>query len=226
MPIIIDGHNLIPKINGINLSDLDDEMALIEILINYANIHRKKIEVYFDDGAIGCEGSQQFGRVIAFFVRSNITADQAIINRLKNINDSAHNWIVVSSDRWIQKNARQIGAKIISSQNRLPIDKEYETLKKNKVNLIIGNPDIGAFEYNAVGIGSGTSDGVLTGVTVNAIDDVDFTITGAASILGVDFTHTHAYLPLTGGTVTGDLDVVGTVDIDGRIRFAITTDVL
>jgi len=35
---------------------------------------------------------------------------------------------------------KQIGAEVISSQNRLAIDKEYETLKKNKVNTIIGNP--------------------------------------------------------------------------------------
>lgn len=115
MPIIIDGHNLIPKMNDIDLSDLDDEMALIDILQNYARIHRKKIEVYFDQRAPGREGHRQYGLVNAFFTSTNITADQAIVNRLKNVNDSASNWTVVSSDRWIQKNASQIGAKVISS---------------------------------------------------------------------------------------------------------------
>ena len=117
MPIIIDGHNAIPKIKGIELSDLDDEMALIEILQRYARIQRKKIEVYFDNASIGYEKSHRYGQVIAFFVHDNLTADKAIINRLTNIHDFARNWTVVSSDHWVQARARQFGARILSSNN-------------------------------------------------------------------------------------------------------------
>ena len=46
--IIVDGHNLIPKIKGLSLKMLDDESELIQILQEYARLTRKKIEVYFD----------------------------------------------------------------------------------------------------------------------------------------------------------------------------------
>ena len=139
MPIIIDGHNLIPKMNDIELSDLDDEMALIDVLQNYARIHRKKIEVYFDQRAPGYEGHHRYGLVNAFFTATNITADQAIINRLKNINDSAGNWTVVSSDRWIQKTASQIGAKVLSSNKfskLLSKDKNDGTLDRTETDRL------------------------------------------------------------------------------------------
>lgn len=115
MPIIIDGHNLIPKIKGIELNDLDDEMELIEILQRFARVQRKNIEVYFDNAPVGIARSHCYGLVNAFFVHNNLNADKAIIDRLKNIHDSPRNWTVVSSDRWVQRNARQLGARIISS---------------------------------------------------------------------------------------------------------------
>lgn len=40
--ILIDGHNLIPKIHGLSLKMLDDEMELIQILSEYARLSRKK----------------------------------------------------------------------------------------------------------------------------------------------------------------------------------------
>ena len=116
MPLIIDGHNLIPKIDGMSLKDLDDEMRLIKLLQVYATKHRKNIEVFFDKGLSGYSSDRQFGLVKANFVHSNSTADKAIIKRLGTIKDSPHNWTVVSSDHWVINTARQMGARIMSSK--------------------------------------------------------------------------------------------------------------
>ena len=32
MPYLIDGHNLIPKVRGLSLQSMDDEMELVELL--------------------------------------------------------------------------------------------------------------------------------------------------------------------------------------------------
>jgi len=41
MPFLIDGHNLIPHIRGLSLSQLDDELALLDLLNNYFKKERK-----------------------------------------------------------------------------------------------------------------------------------------------------------------------------------------
>jgi len=46
--IIIDGHNLIPKVSGIQLSDPEDENKLLEMLNEYCRLSRTQAEVFFD----------------------------------------------------------------------------------------------------------------------------------------------------------------------------------
>ncbi len=41
MPTIIDGHNLIPKVRGLSLQRLDDELELIQKLQTYCRVRRK-----------------------------------------------------------------------------------------------------------------------------------------------------------------------------------------
>ena len=79
--ILIDGHNLVPKIKGLTLSMLDDEMELIQILSEYARITRKKMEVYFDNAPFDKAGTRKFGSITAHFVRQGMTADEAMIQR-------------------------------------------------------------------------------------------------------------------------------------------------
>ena len=117
MPYLIDGHNLVPRVRGLNLKMLDDEHALIELLQEFCRRTRKQIEVYFDKAPAGMARSQKFGAVKAVFVRSGGTADQAIQRRLGQLGKAARNWTVVSSDRWVQAQARGAGAKVISSQD-------------------------------------------------------------------------------------------------------------
>lgn len=117
MPYIIDGHNLIPNINGIQLDDLEDEKQLIEILQVFCQQTRKNVTVYFDRAATGHANAKSYGRLTARFVRSDITADQAIMRHLNRLGKEARNWTVVSSDHEVQNAAKRSQARIISSQD-------------------------------------------------------------------------------------------------------------
>jgi predicted RNA-binding protein with PIN domain len=116
MPFIIDGHNLIPKVPGLNLADLEDELQLVEVLQEFCRINRKQVEVYFDNAPPGGMEVRVFGSVTARFIRQGMTADQAIKNRLQRLGGEARNWTVVSSDREVQASARKARAKIIPAE--------------------------------------------------------------------------------------------------------------
>lgn len=116
MTIIVDGHNLVPQIGGLSLSDPDDEEKLIRILQEYARLRQKKVEVYFDRAPVGRAGERRFGSVRAIFVREGVTADEAIMNRLRQLGKRARNYTVVSADRQVQQAARGAHAAVISSK--------------------------------------------------------------------------------------------------------------
>ena len=116
MPFIIDGHNLIPKIPGLNLSEIDDEMRLVEMLQEYCRLTRKQVEVFFDNAPPGQPRARNFGSVIARFVRSEQTADLAIRDKLRRLGGEARNWTVVSSDHQVQAAARAARAAVIPSE--------------------------------------------------------------------------------------------------------------
>ena len=116
MPYLIDGHNLIPKLPGLSLKSLDDEIQLIQRLQEYCRQSGKKAEIYFDNAAPGQAGTRVFGRVKAHFVSAGRTADDAIIARLRSMRREAKNWQVVSSDRQVTAAARSFHAQVISSE--------------------------------------------------------------------------------------------------------------
>jgi predicted RNA-binding protein with PIN domain len=116
VPYIIDGHNLIPKIPGMSLQDIDDEIQLVNLLQEFCRIRRKQVEVYFDNAPPGSPGARNYGRVVARFIRQGGTADQAIQKKLKRLGGEARNWTVVSSDREVQINARAARAKTLSAE--------------------------------------------------------------------------------------------------------------
>jgi predicted RNA-binding protein with PIN domain len=117
MPYLIDGHNLIGKIPGLQLDDLDDEKELIQLLQKYCQQVGKDVEVYFDHAASGHARASVHGRVTARFVRSGETADQAISRHLKRLGNKAANWTVISSDREVLAAARRARARSISSED-------------------------------------------------------------------------------------------------------------
>src|SRR4030042_1626429 len=116
MPYLIDGHNLIPKVKGISLDEVEDEMRLVEMLQVFCQQQRKQVEVFFDNAAPGGVKVRKFCRVLARFVYRGITADQAILTRLGRLRGEARNWTVVSSDRGIQAAARSVHAQVLSSE--------------------------------------------------------------------------------------------------------------
>ena len=115
MSYLIDGHNLIPHLPGLSLSQIDDEMRLVEWLQGYCQKKRRDVEVFFDQAPPGFLPTRKFGRVTAHFVRQGSTADAAIQGRLLRMGKSARNDSVVSSDRQVQAAARQAHAQVIPS---------------------------------------------------------------------------------------------------------------
>lgn len=113
--ILIDGHNLIPKIRGLSLSDENDEEKLIQILSDYCRIKRKTVEVYFDCAPPEYAGMRSYGNVKAHFVRKGITADDMIIHRIRNMGKKASHVKVVSSDQRIQREVHSYSAETIST---------------------------------------------------------------------------------------------------------------
>ncbi len=116
MPLIIDGHNLIPKIPGLTLQAIDDEMQLVELLQEYCTRSRRQVEVFFDNAPPGMPRARNFGSVTARFVRAGLTADQAIREKLVRLGKAARNWTVVSSDHQVQAAARSVRAQVVSAE--------------------------------------------------------------------------------------------------------------
>jgi len=115
MPYLIDGHNLIPHLPGLSLSQLDDEMRLVGWLQAFHRQTHKQVEVYFDKAPPGFAGRRQVGSVTAIFVREGLTADEALRRRLAGLGRAARNWTVVSSDHQVQAEARATRAQVLSS---------------------------------------------------------------------------------------------------------------
>lgn len=117
MQYLIDGHNLIPKIPGISLSDPEDEMRLIETLQPWARAKRASVTVFFDRAATGQSKSKSFGVIRAIFIPQGKIADTAIMEALSSLGKKARNFAVVSSDRMVQAAARSVHAQVISSDS-------------------------------------------------------------------------------------------------------------
>jgi hypothetical protein len=114
---LIDGHNLIPKIQGLSLSNIDDEMELVGLLQIFCRINRRKVEVFFDGAAPGFCGKRRHGMVVANYIRRGIPADLAMIDQMRKIGRAAPNWTVVSSDHLILSEARALHFRLIKSED-------------------------------------------------------------------------------------------------------------
>jgi len=115
MPFLIDGHNLIPHIRGLSLSQLDDELALIDLLNRYFKKERRNATIFFDRAAPGGGQEIRRGFVTAHFTRSPLNADQAIRNAVRGLGRSAANYTVITSDNEVADNAQRSGARVLSS---------------------------------------------------------------------------------------------------------------
>jgi len=116
MSLIIDGHNLIPKIPGLALSDLDDELRLVELVNEYCRLTRDHAELFFDGAPPAQRPSPTLGLVHPHYIRKGTAADDAIIAFLHRANKGARNYTVVTSDHRIQVEARAVGCTVITSE--------------------------------------------------------------------------------------------------------------
>jgi uncharacterized protein len=116
MIYIVDGHNLIPKLPGLSLEAVDDELRLIERLQVFCRIQRASIQVFFDRAPAGFSGARSFGSVRAHFVPVGTIADDAIARHLQRLGKNARTQTLVSSDRRVMAEGRSVGAQVISSE--------------------------------------------------------------------------------------------------------------
>ena len=113
--IVIDGHNLIPKVGGISLADAEDENKLTSMVSEYCRLARVKAELFFDGSPPGKTATSRHGLVTVHHVRQGTTADDAIINYLRKEGHNARNLLVVSSDRRVQTETRGLHAEVMTS---------------------------------------------------------------------------------------------------------------
>ena len=113
MHYLVDGHNLIAHLPGIELSDPEDEAKLVELLHRFVLRHPgHRITVVFDGGVYGHPAPPKRDRVEAIFARSPGDADTRLISLLERATPP-QSYTLVSSDRAIAAaaKARRIAAK-------------------------------------------------------------------------------------------------------------------
>jgi predicted RNA-binding protein with PIN domain len=133
VPYLIDGHNLIPWVPGLSLSDENDEAALVERLQRFAARSGRAITVYFDRAGPGPSRRPARSRVSVHFAASPETADAALIRHLTRLGRSARQWTVVSSDGEVRRAAQRAGAKTTPSRTfarLLGQERERERVEK------------------------------------------------------------------------------------------------
>ncbi len=117
MEYYIDGHNLIPKVGGIRLSDDNDEQKLLERLQSYASLSRKKCTVFFDKAPDNATRDSHYGTLSVIYVTHHIKADEEIIARVNKIGKTrAREITVVSSDQHVCWQCHQAGAATMRSE--------------------------------------------------------------------------------------------------------------
>jgi predicted RNA-binding protein with PIN domain len=115
MPYVIDGHNLIGALPGLELADPDDERKLIDALEEFGRATRRRTVVFFDRGRPD-SGRVVRGRMVeAHFAAPPRSADEALLAFVRARGDARH-WTVITSDAEVRRSARRTGAAVVSSQ--------------------------------------------------------------------------------------------------------------
>jgi predicted RNA-binding protein with PIN domain len=116
VPILIDGHNLIGRMEGLSLTDPEDELKLVHRLIAYAARTGKQVTVVFDPGAgPGLAEKRRHGKVEVSFAPLGSSADAVIRRRVQAASDR-QGWLVVTSDLELANAVRRAGARVGSSE--------------------------------------------------------------------------------------------------------------
>ncbi len=107
MNYLIDGHNLIGKMDGIKLSDPDDEAKLVLRLLNWVAVGKnRRVIVVFDGGVHGVNWSNLASdRLRVVFVPQGRTADDWLIRFMRHEVKNVREFHLVSSDNAIIRQA-------------------------------------------------------------------------------------------------------------------------
>ena len=117
MEYFIDGHNLIPKVSGIRLSDDNDEQELLERIQEYARLTGRKCTVFFDKAPDYKTRDESYGTVHVVYVTHTTKADEEIIARVNDLNKARIREVtVVSSDQHVQWQCHRVGAATMPSE--------------------------------------------------------------------------------------------------------------
>ena len=116
MPLLIDGHNLIPRLPDLHLDDPDDEARLIERLRRYQARTGKRLTVFFDSGLPGGpDRDLSTSKVRVVFASAGGSADKLIVRRVRRSRDP-QGIIVVTSDEKIIAAVERHGARAAHSE--------------------------------------------------------------------------------------------------------------
>jgi hypothetical protein len=117
MHYLIDGHNLIARLEDLALDDPNDEAKLVLRLRSWTAASKKRrVTVIFDGGLPGGKSRRlSTSRVTVVFATSGQTADDLLIRRINQLQNPAE-FTLVSSDREIMTAARKRRMPVILSE--------------------------------------------------------------------------------------------------------------
>lgn len=115
MDLLIDGHNLIGVMPGVDLADVDDEWQLVQRLRTFAAAKRRSVTVVFDSG-IGPAPRWQLsgGGVTVRFAPPGVEADALILQLLRS-HKAPGQIVVVTNDRGLASLVRAAGGQVRSA---------------------------------------------------------------------------------------------------------------
>lgn len=117
MTLLIDGHNLIGVLPGIDLADPNDEAQLIHRLQAYHGASGRHMIVFFDSGDMPGTADDLSTRGVAVrFARRPQTADDLIVAFLRKSRQPGQH-AVVTNDRALAGAARHLGASVLAASH-------------------------------------------------------------------------------------------------------------
>ncbi len=114
MHYLVDGHNLIGQMPGLELSDPDDEAKLVDLLGRWTlRVPRHHVTVVFDGGVYGHPHRLGSSRVRVIFAHPPRSADSVLEDLLKQANGQGKT-ALVSDDRAIKSVAADRGVSVVA----------------------------------------------------------------------------------------------------------------
>ncbi len=142
MLVLVDGHNLIGQLSDISLDEANDEDRLVIKLRRYRARTGRKIIVFFDSGGgYKISSKQSRGGISERYAPNNKTADDLIISYLQKVKQPQQ-FMVVTSDRAIQRIAKQVGSRVVSSADFAVELKPLRTSPEDETDVQLSDEEV------------------------------------------------------------------------------------